>query len=85
MSNTGWTWSNLSNEQLGLLAEAERTLGADCLLAYQASDQAASGHRSAPERVQVAALNASQLDCLQGLEQRLQSVVVAYRHSGHSV
>lgn len=82
MNNTGWTWANLTNEQLGLLAEAERTLGADCLLAYRADDRAAgSGHRSALEHVQVAALNASQLDCLQGLEQRLQSVVVAYQQS----
>jgi hypothetical protein len=80
MGNMGWTWADLTRKQLELIAEAERTLGTDYLLAYQAREQAgAGGTRSALNRMQVASLNESQLECLHGLEQQLQAVVVAYK------
>lgn len=81
MGSMGWTWAELTSEQLGLVTEAERTLGTDYLLVYQAREQAGvSGTRSLLDRMQVAALNESQLECLHGLEKQLQAVVVAYQH-----
>lgn len=79
MNNKGWIWASLTDEQLRLVAEAEQTLGADYLVAYQAGERAAS--RMPLSNVQVATLNESQLECLQGLEQKLQAVVIAYRRS----
>ncbi len=79
MSNTGWTWAPLTSEQIKLVTEAEQTLGADYLLVYQAGEQATS--RLTLSHAQVAALSESQLECLQGLEMKLQAVVIAYRRS----
>ena len=82
MSSSGWTWAELTGEQLGLVSEAERTLGTDYLLVYQQGQQATGGSVGLSRgNVQVAALNESQLECLQGLEAQLKSVVVAYRQS----
>ncbi len=65
--NNAWTLANLTDEQLGKLKEAEQTLGPFNLLAYQ------------PVPVQPAQLNASQTECLQGLEKILGVTIVAYR------
>ena len=79
MSNADWTWANLNDVQRRQVAEAETTLGADYLLVYQPDRQQASQSTgSLPGGLQVAALTASQLECLQGLENSLQAVVVAY-------
>lgn len=83
MTNSEWSWAALNRAQLGLLREAEGTLGADVLLAYQQESQP---HAQAPAiaqmGLQVAALNESQLECLQGLEQMVNAVVIAYRQNG---
>jgi hypothetical protein len=60
------------------VAEAESTLGADYLLVYQSGQLMASQFVESSGGLQVAALNSSQLECLQGLENQLQAVVVAY-------
>ncbi|MCL4371533.1 MAG: hypothetical protein M1380_11625 [Chloroflexi bacterium] len=60
-----WTLSRLSDEDERLLKEAEATLGGKVLLAYE------------PDQVAAARLNESQLECLQGLEQKLGMAVVA--------
>ncbi len=60
-----WTLSRLSDEEERLLKEAEATLGGKVLLAYE------------PDQVAPARLNESQLECLQGLEQKLGMSVVA--------
>lgn len=82
MTNQAWTWAHLNREQIGLLQEAEATLGSDILLAYQVESHP---HAQAPEVAQmglhVAALNDSQLECLQGLETMMQTVVIAYQQS----
>lgn len=82
MTNQEWTWAHLTREQMGLLQEAEATLGADILLAYQPESQPQA---QAPAITQmglhVAALNESQLECLQGLEAMVQAVVIAYQQS----
>jgi hypothetical protein len=80
MEPTGWSWANLSEDQVSLVAEAEQTLGADYMLAYQSSERDASRNiRYFIQDLQLASLDESQLDCLQGLEKRLQAVVIAYK------
>lgn len=78
-----WTWANLSKEQLGMLEQAEQTLGSDILIAYQDTSRVGIGtgwvSRSG---LQVASLNDSQLECLQGLEMQVQAVVIAYQRAG---
>lgn len=82
-TNSEWSWAALNREQLGLLHEAENTLGADILLAYQQESQPqAQAPAIAQMGLQVAALNESQLECLQGLEQMVNAVVIAYRQNG---
>ena len=79
MDETHWTWANLTDVQREQVADAESTLGTDYLLAYQTGKpQASQSTASLPGGLQVAALNPSQLECLQGLENQLQAVIVAY-------
>jgi hypothetical protein len=82
MDNTNWAWASLNDTQLQHVAEAENTLGADYLLVYQ-SDRSQTGPAvgSSSGELQVASLTPSQLECLQGLENQLQAVVVAYNKS----
>ncbi len=83
MTNSEWSWASLNHEQLGLLRKAENTLGADILLAYQQESQPQAQAQSIAQMgLQVAALNESQLECLQGLEQMVDAVVIAYRQNG---
>ena len=82
MANAHWTWANLSDVQRQQVAEAENTLGADYLLVYQSNrPQSSQSVGSFSEELQVAALTPSQVECLQGLEDQLHAVVVAYSKS----
>ncbi len=82
MTTQEWTWAHLNREQISLLRKAEATLGADILLAYHPESQPqAQAPKVAQMGLQVAALNESQLECLQGLEDMMQAVVIAYRQS----
>jgi hypothetical protein len=78
MTTNGWTWANLSDDQLQLVAEAEQSLGADYLLVYKPGEQSTGVTRSAGQSLKAAPLTESQLECLHGLEQQLNAVVVAY-------
>ncbi len=80
MADRSWNWAKLSDEQLRLLKDAERTLGADILLAFQSGGEAGNTDRQLPS-LQAADLNESQVECLRGTEDRLASVVVAYKHA----
>jgi hypothetical protein len=81
-TDQAWTWANLSHEQLDWLAEAEQTLGTDVLIAYETGGQAVKPQELFLKgSLQVANLNESQIECLQGLEKKLQSVVVAYANA----
>jgi len=70
-----------------MLNEAERTLGheTDILLAYQPQQASVSkpqpdlGNHFRQREMQVAALSDSQMECLQGLENKLQAVIIAYK------
>ena len=73
-----WTWAQLASDKLQMLEEAERSLGAMILLAYQSAAMA-NAPRSGPSGLRVAPLNGSQIESLHGLENKLQAVVVAYR------
>lgn len=79
--NHDWTWANLTGDKLTSLQEAEQTLGSgvDILMAYQQSDRGHLGTEDFSQgKLQVASINDSQVECLQGLEQQLQAVVIAY-------
>lgn len=79
MTNSEWTWATLNRQQLAILQQAEATLGADVLLAYQQEHQSqAQAPAVAQMGLHVAALTESQLECLQGLEQMMRTVVIAY-------
>jgi hypothetical protein len=83
MASGEWNWARLNREQIRLLMEAEQTLGADILLAYRERDPAAGQEeRFDGSGVRPAALDESQLECLQGLEQQLGAVIVAYQKAG---
>ena len=78
-----WSWAALNREQLGILQEAEQSLGADILLAYQEESQPQAQAPALTEMgLHVAALNESQLECLQGLEQMVNAIVIAYQQNG---
>ncbi len=80
MNITGWTWANLDRQQLEDLKEAERTLGARILLAYESDGQSKiQGNLFLQNDLKIAPLSASQVECLQGVEKKLGSVVVAYQ------
>ena len=82
MNSNGWTWSDLSGEKLGMLNEAEQTLGADILLAFQEDKRAEPQRASISQSgLHIAPLNESQLECLQGLEEKMQAVVIAYQQT----
>jgi len=76
MDNHNWTWAQLDERQMQAVQEAERTLGADYVLAYQPSG--GGGTRTPAGALRAAALNESQLECLQGLEQQIGATLVAY-------
>lgn len=71
MSDT-WTWASLDDKQMGLLKETEETLGADIVLAFQPGDGGAQASLKPAE------LNDSQQECLQGAEEKMNSILVAY-------
>jgi hypothetical protein len=75
-----WRWAALNQEQLGMLEEAEQTLGTDILLAYQAGERKEVSRELFPRLgLRAADLDESQVECLQGLESKLKSVVIAYQ------
>ncbi|HET7496321.1 MAG TPA: hypothetical protein VFJ80_12830 [Candidatus Limnocylindrales bacterium] len=79
MAAAQWTLADLEPAQLDLVHEAERTLDTDVVLAYAPTrwgtiDPEAVGVGLAPVD-----LEASQLECLQGLERMVGGVLVAYR------
>ncbi len=80
MEASQWSWARLNREQLGDLAEAERTRGADILLAYRPSQKAEfQPSQFMNQGLRVTSLNPSQVECLNGLEQKIGAVVVAYQ------
>lgn len=77
MIETTWRWASLDDTGLELVREAERTIGADVVLVYAEGSPRADGATRLGLRP--APLDASQLECLRGMEERLGAVAVAYR------
>jgi len=81
MNESEWRWADLRGEQLEMVREAEETLGSgvDYVLVYQHGQGAGNGSTRPPQAgLQVAGLNESQVECLQGLEMNVKGVAVAY-------
>ncbi len=72
-------WASLDERGLGLVVEAERTLGADVVLVYGSAE--ARPDSATRVGLRPAPLDATQLECLQGLEQMLGGVAVAYQRA----
>ena len=79
MTDTTWTWARLDRHGLDLLKEAEETLGADVVLVYAEGGPRAT--QTAWAGLRPADLDASQLECLQGLEEQVGAVAVAYQRA----
>lgn len=79
MGEKEWGWARLNREQMEMLREGEETLGADILMAYQKDAPAAEMGGEAFQNLKIADLDESQMECLQGLEENMDSVVVAYK------
>ncbi len=67
MADKIWELANLNKEQLDLIRQAEQTLDSVSLVAFDSVN------------ADVAKLNESQIECLQGLEKKLGLTIVAYR------
>ncbi len=78
MTETTWKWANLDDKALELVLEAERTIGADVVLVYAEGGPRADATRFG---LRPAALDASQLECLQGMERLVGAVAVAYQRA----
>lgn len=81
MAANGWNYADLEPEQVALVIEAERTLDADVVVAYEPSAWGTIAAEWMPPGLRPAGLEASQLECLQGLERMVDGVLVAYRLS----
>lgn len=75
---TAWVFADLDPRHVDLVREAERTLGADYVMAFRPAPRGGMTPPAPPPRFLPAVLDASRLDCLQGLEQQLDAVLVAY-------
>ena len=76
----GWTFADLDPDQVALVAETERTLDTDVVMVYRSGSSSwADIERIAAEGLRPVDLDPAQLASLQGLEQRIGAVAVAYR------
>ncbi|HSO01862.1 MAG TPA: hypothetical protein VLS46_05005 [Gaiellaceae bacterium] len=79
-----WSYAELGPEQLALVAEAERTLDTDVVMVYRPSDWGTVDiERVTADGLRPVELESSQLECLQGLEERVGGVMVAYKRDTH--
>ncbi len=85
MSDSRWTWANLTDEQTRVVREAEGSLGeeVDYLLAFESGNRATGTGMHPPQTaLHAAPLNDSQIECLQGLEGKIGAVIGAYQKRG---
>jgi hypothetical protein len=78
---TRWAFADLEPPHVDLVREAERTLGADYVVAFQRRTDTDAEPPTPPPQLAPAPLDESRLDCLRGLEDKLNVVLVAYRAS----
>jgi hypothetical protein len=76
-----WSLADLEPAQIDLVHEAERTLDTDVVMAYTPTRWGTVDPDAVGESLTPVALEASQLEYLQGLEREVGGVLVAYRLS----
>jgi hypothetical protein len=74
-----WSFADLEPAQIDLIQEAERTLGTDVVMAYKPSRWGSVDPDVIGDTLRPVELEASQLEYLQGLERKVDGVLVAYR------
>jgi hypothetical protein len=79
MATAEWTLADLEPDQLALVAEAERTLDTDVVMAYKPTAYGTVDPDTITAGLRPVDLEPSQLECLQGLERMVGGVLVAYR------
>jgi hypothetical protein len=79
-----WSYANLGPEQLELVEEAERTLDTDVVMVYRPSARGTVDPEVvSADGLRPVELEPTQLERLQGLEERVGGVMVAYRREAH--
>ena len=79
MKFSEWTWADLSGNQLKELKETEESLGADILLAFAHTSQSGFGDVNISQsNLKIASIDNEQVKRLQKLEEKLQTVIIAY-------
>lgn len=77
-----WTFAQLDEAKLALVAEAERTLDTDIVMIYEPSRWGLVDEETVAEQgLEPVELEPSQLECLQGLETIVGGIAVAYRRT----
>jgi hypothetical protein len=77
-----WSYATLGPEQLELVELAERTLDTDVVMVYRPSAWGTVDPEVVTaDGLRPVELEPTQLECLQGLEQRVGGVMVAYRRA----
>jgi hypothetical protein len=76
---TEWSFADLEPAQIDLVHEAERTLDTDIVMAYKPNRYGTVDPDAIGDTLQPVQLEASQLEYLQGLERKVDGVLVAYR------
>ena len=79
MAAAGWTFADLEPEQLELVLEAERALDTDIVMAYRPSPYGTVDPDTIADGLRPVELEATELEFLQAMEQRVGGVLVAYR------
>lgn len=74
-----WSFAELEPAEIDLVHLAERTLDTDVVMAYTPSRFGTVDPDAVGETLHPVELEASQLECLQGLERMVGGVLVAYR------
>jgi hypothetical protein len=82
MADKEWTFAKLEEDDLELVEAAERTLSADVVMVYRTGDAAPVDARVLEaDDLEPATLDESELECLQGMEERMGAVAVAYHRA----
>lgn len=77
-----WTFAQLDPAKLALVNEAERTLDTDIVMVYEPTRYGLVDEETlAQQGLAPVDLEASQLECLQGLERMVGGVAVAYKRT----
>jgi len=77
-----WGYADLDPRQLALVTEAERTLETDVVMVYKPARWGTIDSETvSAEGLRPVQLDATQLECLQGLEPLVGGVVVAYERT----